>query len=193
MLLGITGGIGSGKSIVCRILEALGIPVFYADDEGRKILSENLSVRNSLMSLFGESAFTDAKPDRKKIADLVFKNKENLSALNSIIHPAVTEAFLNWKKKNSSHTILAKEAAILIETGLYKEVDKVLLVTAPEEIRIARVCKRDRVSAEAVKERIKNQMSDEEKMKFADYVIQNDEKSLLIPQIISIVEKLKNQ
>lgn len=191
--LGITGGIGSGKTTVCRLFELLGISVYYADEESKKLLDEDKEVKKQVVDIFGNPILNDAGSiDRKKLAGIVFNNKERLEKLNSILHPAVGLHFENWLKKQKSPYIL-KEAAILFESGAFKQVDKVLTVVAPLELKIQRTMKRDGVSKEDVESRIKLQMSDEEKIKRSDFVINNNEQELLIPQVLALHNQLINK
>ncbi len=188
--LGITGGIGSGKTTVCRLFELLGISVYYADEESKKLLDEDKEVKDKVVSVFGNSILNDAKfIDRKKLAVIVFNNKEELEKLNAILHPAVGQHFENWLKNQNSPYIL-KEAAILFESGAYKQVDKVLTVVAPLELKIQRTMKRDGLSKVEVERRIQLQLSDEEKVKRSDFAITNNEQELLIPQVLAIHRQL---
>ncbi len=189
--LGITGGIGSGKSVICKILESFGVPVFRADEEGRKLLACDSSVQNRVIRLLGKEILTGDKPDTRKIAAIVFSNPDKLAALNGIIHPAVRESFIKWSEQFAHSPCVAEEAAILFESGGAKLLDYTILVTAPEEVRITRTMQRDNISEEEVKRRMKYQWSDEEKKKHADFVITNDENNALIPQVIAILGKLK--
>lgn len=189
--IGITGGIGSGKSIVCEIFELLGVPVYNADTEAKKMLNNDPAVRKSVLDIFGNEVLDEnGAMDRKKISAIVFKDKKKLEQLNSIIHPAVALDFSNWLKQHSSHKYIVKEAAILFESDAYKQVDKAITVVAPVELRIKRVMQRDAISFEQVEQRMKYQMSDEEKIKRSSYIIHNDETQLLIPQVIAIHEQL---
>lgn len=191
--LGVTGGIGSGKTTVCRLFELLGIPVYYADEESKKLLDDNKDVKEQVIKLFDASILNDeGNINRKKLAEIVFKNKEQLEKLNTILHPAVGLHFEGWLKKQKSPYIL-KEAAILFESGAYKQVDKVLTVVAPMELKIQRTMKRDGVSKEQVETRMELQMSDEEKVKRSDFVIQNNEQELLIPQVLTLHKQLVNK
>jgi dephospho-CoA kinase len=188
--IGITGGIGSGKSTVCKVFEQLGVPVYYADDEGKKLLDVS-DVKEAVLKVFGNAIFAaDKTIDRKKMAGLVFNNKENLEKLNSIIHPAVGVHFEEWLKKQEGCAYIVKEAAILFESGAYKQVDKVITVTAPMELKITRAMNRSGITREQVLERMNNQMDDEEKVKRSQFVIVNDEEHLIIPQIMKIHESL---
>ena len=191
--VGITGGIGSGKTTVCKIFELLDVPVYYADDEAKKILDSNEEIKLQISNTFGSEIINaEGKIDKKKLASFVFNDKEKLEKLNSIIHPAVREHFENWAKQHSSQKYTLKEAAILFESGANKLVDKVITVTAPLELRINRAMKRDRITREQVEQRISKQISDEEKLKRSQFVIHNDENQLLIPQILNIHHQLLN-
>jgi len=187
--VGVTGGIGSGKSTVCKIFECLGVPVFRADEEGRRLLSEDKEVQQKVTALFGNTILTHNKPDRKKIAAIVFGDDAKLKQLNAIIHPAVKASFAKWLKHQTSKLVI-EEAAILFENGAHKDFDAMVLVTAPEEVRIKRVTERDHISAEEVRKRMRNQWSDEEKASKADYVLLNDEESMLMPKVLELVSKL---
>ena len=189
--VGITGGIGSGKTTVCKVFELLGVPVYYADNEAKEILNSNLEVRSNVLKTFGDSVLSDdGKIDKKKLASFVFNNKENLEKLNSIVHPAVREHFENWLNQHSSQKYILKEAAILFESGSYKLVDKIITVVAPLELKISRTMERDKITREQVEQRINNQISDDEKIKRSQFVIHNDEQQLLIPQILEIHHKM---
>ncbi len=187
--IGITGGIGSGKSLVCTIFEKLGFPVFYSDLEAKRILLEDLNVKSQVISLFGNEAYSVEGLNRKLIANLIFSNEELKFKLNSIIHPVVRENFENWSNIQKAKFVF-NEAAILFETGSYKNFDKTILVTAPLSIKIERVIKRDQCSQEEVVQRMNNQWSDEKKIELADYVIINDDKSSLLFQIDQLLSKL---
>jgi dephospho-CoA kinase len=187
---GITGGIGSGKSTVAKIFALLGVPVYYADDAARAILHEDHEVLESIRKLFGDEVLVDGKPDRKRIAAQVFNDKEKLGKLNAIVHPAVRRHFEGWLTAHNDAPYILKEAAILFESGTYKELDKIITVVSPEEARIARVMKRDNVTAEEVRSRIANQMSDEEKIKLSHFIIHNNDSELIIPQVLDVHHKL---
>ena len=185
--VGITGGIGCGKTTVCKVFELLGVPVYYADDEAKKLLGFDENVKKNILQTFGSSILNDnGIIDRKKLASFVFNNKEKLEKLNSIVHPAVNLHFENWLKKYSSQKYILKEAAILFESGAYKFVDKVIAVIAPIELKINRAMQRDKITREQVMQRMSNQMKDEEIIKRSQFFIHNDEQQLLIPQIISL-------
>jgi len=190
-IIGLTGGIGSGKSTVCRIFEVLNVPVFYADDEA-KALYESVQIIEAITKLLGNEILNeDGKIDRKKMATVIFEDSEKLLQIQQLIHPLVKQRFEEWMdiyQKEALYCI--REAAILIESGAYKDCDKIIVVTAPEEIRIQRVMKRDNCSEEEVKSRMAHQMKDSERLKYADFVINNDGKQPLIRQVIQIHHQL---
>lgn len=193
MIVGITGGIGSGKSLLSRILIELGYSVFNSDLEAKNILQNDTEVRELIVAKFGGDSFLDGIPNRKFIAQKIFSDKENMSFLNGLIHPRLQLVFDKWidieSKKVNGH-ILFKEAAILIETKGYEKLDKLILVTAPEAIRIDRVMKRDGSSKEEILSRIRNQMPDSEKIKFADYLVDNAGDNSVLKQVLVILNKL---
>jgi dephospho-CoA kinase len=187
--VGITGGIGSGKSTVCQVFETLGIPVFYADKAARTLTNTDESIIRQLKSLFGDDIYTKGELDRSKVALTVFTDKNILIQLNAIIHPATIEYGRNWMLQQSGPYAL-KEAAIFFETGSNKEMDIMIGVYAPAELRIERTMHRDKVSREKVAERIALQMNEEEKMKLCDFVINNDGNTAVIPQVLNIHKRL---
>jgi dephospho-CoA kinase len=190
--IGLTGGIGSGKSTVAKVFETLGIPVYYADDRSKFILQNNLSVKEKIGKEWGVSVLdATGKIDKKALAGLVFSQPEELKKLNAILHPLVAQDYLDWFSQQDDVPYVIKEAAILIESGSYKNCDKIIMVVAPENIAISRVMQRDSISVEQVKQRIANQMSPEEKIKFATFVIHNDAQQMLIPQVLEIHHQLE--
>ena len=189
-IVGITGGIGSGKTTVCKIFSQLSVPIFYADEEAKKILFEDKRIGEKVLKILGKEILSDGKLDKQKIADVVFADNKKLSKLNSIVHPVVQKIFLSWCKINKSQKYVLKEAAILFESGSYKDCDFVITVTAPENIRVKRVMARDKVSDKEIRQRMKNQWSDKEKTKRSDFIINNDGKLLLIPQVLNIHKKI---
>lgn len=190
--VGITGGIGSGKSTVCRIFETLQIPIYYADDRAKWLMSNEQNVKKEILSLFGEAAyFADGSLNRGHIASIVFKNSSKLSELNQIVHPAVAKDGKNWFNSLKNMPYAIKEAALLIESGSHKQLDKLIVVTAPLELRIERVMARDNAKKEDIEARIAKQMDEAEKVKLADFVIINDGQHPLIPQVLEIDRKLK--
>ncbi|MCQ0110829.1 dephospho-CoA kinase [Zhouia amylolytica] len=172
MVVGLTGGIGSGKSTVADMFHNLGVPVYIADKEAKKLMERSDDIRNKIVELLGEQAYDGYLPERSYIANIVFKDKHKLSALNAIIHPAVKKHFHEWYKAQKSPYVI-KEVAILFETGGANECDYTILVTAPEEDRIKRVIIRDQVDREVVLERMNNQWPDNKKIELADFVINN--------------------
>jgi dephospho-CoA kinase len=189
--IGLTGGIGSGKSTVADIFRQLGIPVFNSDEVARKLQDENEEVKNGIKKIFGDTVYDDnGKLIRKKIASIVFSDKNKLEQLNAVVHPAVGKAFEQFCEENKQAKYILKEAAILFEIGDEKNLDEMILVAAPEEVRVQRVVARDGISKEEVLSRMKNQWSQKEKIKLANYVIVNDRKELVLPQVVSLNEEL---
>jgi len=184
--IGVTGGIGSGKTLVCRVFEKLGVPVFYADHQARQIYDEDPQVREAMIEYFGSAIYGPSGLKRDVLASAIFNDPDALRHVNSLIHPAVKRRFAEWCEKQKDAAYVIEEAAILFETGSHKELDHTVLVYAPEGIRIQRVIQRDAVDEEAVRARMAHQMSDEEKIGQAGFVIYNDGSSLVIPQILEI-------
>ena len=174
--VGITGGIGSGKTHICEMFKALGVPVYNADERAKWLMQENQSVREQIIQVFGKEAYQDQKLNREFLAKVVFQDKEMLSKLNGIVHPAVALDAKEWHEAHRNEPYTIKEAALLFETESYKQLDKTILVHADEDERVLRVMKRDKVSKDKVLARIKNQMLDIDKMQFADFIINNDGK-----------------
>jgi dephospho-CoA kinase len=192
--VGISGGIGSGKTIICTIFQILGISVYNSDLKAKKIMENNQQVKKDIIKLLGkESYINNLTLNRKFIAHKVFNQKEVLSKLNDIVHPAVRQDAEIWCE-NLPHEggYYLRESAILFETGIYKQLHFNILVIAPEKLRIQRIKKRDGLSDEEITLRMKNQWSDEQKLKLTDFVIINDGKNFLIPQILKIHRTLKN-
>lgn len=187
--IGITGGIGSGKSIICEIFRQFNIPVFEADLEAKRLINNNLKIKEDLKRLMGYEIYNKSgELNKKRLANAIFINKNLLKQVNSIIHPRVAETFDIWANQQKNVPFVIEEAAILFESGAFSRMDKTILVYAPEHLRIARVTARDNTTIEKVKERISNQMSDDKKMQLADYIITNDDKHLVIPQVIKLYE-----
>ncbi len=186
IIIGLTGGIGSGKTLVSEVFKKLGIAVYNSDIEAKNIMNTDETVIHKLKMIFGYGIYNpNNKLNRKKLAEYIFNNKDKLNTVNSIVHPAVKKHFNKWLKKQNSPYVI-KETAILFETGIYKEVDKIITVSAPINIRINRIKKRDKLSDKEIKNRINNQTDDEFKKKRSDFIIINNEKKLIIPQIIKI-------
>jgi len=192
LLIGITGGIGSGKTTVCKIFEFLGIPVYYADDRAKKIMVENPYVIEKIIDEFGaDSYFADGKLNRAFIANIVFNDAKKLNVLNNIVHPAVREDGQTWHQSLGNVPYAIKEAALMIESENYQLMDKLVLVTAPEQMRIKRVMLRDSTSKKEVISRMKKQMPELEKIAYANYIIRNDGTKSLIKQVFGIHQELK--
>lgn len=189
--IGLTGGIGSGKSTVARLLVALGYPVYLADDEAREIVNNDIDVRRQIIDLLGSQSYDASGYNRKYVAGLVFKDKKLLQQLNEIVHPAVASHFLSWCNQHAGYNVIFQEAAILFENGSYRRFDKTILVTAPEEVRITRVMQRDHLSREDVLVRLNNQWPDVEKINLADFLVKCDGEHLVIPQVNEIIKGLK--
>ena len=191
-IIGLTGGIGSGKSTVASYIASKGVPVYIADDEAKKIM-EREDIKQKIQNLFAESILnSDNSLNRKKIADFVFKNPEKLKELNAIVHPEVHLHFTNWVKSHENYPFIVKEVAILFETGGNKACDKVILITAPEEVRINRAMSRDNLTKEEILVRISNQYSDEKKKKMSDFIVDNvdlNDTFLKIDKILKILAK----
>ncbi len=189
-LIGLTGNIGTGKSTVARIFEILGIPVYHADKEARTLLDTE-DVKHQISSLFGKHLLSlQNKVDRKALAEIVFNDKEKLTVLNKLIHPLVEKDFKKWCNDKNDQVYVLHEAAILFESGFDRLFDANILVTAPEELCIKRVLERDGFPEQMVTDRIKNQWTQEKKQKLSDYLIVNDENSMLIPQVLAIHSKI---
>ncbi|MEY4927125.1 MAG: hypothetical protein RI894_1561 [Bacteroidota bacterium] len=192
--IGITGGIGSGKTTVCRLFERLGIPVYYADDRAKALMVENLAIKNALLQAFGEETyFANGSLNRAYLSAIVFNDKNKLAVLNSLTHTIVIQDSIEWhfQQKNVPYTL--KEAALLIESKSYLQLDKLILVTAPLEMRIERVVRRDNTPPEAVCARIAQQLSDDEKRAFADFFIENDGSRDLETQVLTIHQILSKK
>jgi dephospho-CoA kinase len=186
--VGITGGIGSGKTTVCKVFEVLGIPVFYADPVAKQIMVTDQVLIDGVRSAFGvESYASDGKLNNKHLAGIVFNSEAELAKLNALVHPAVFRAFEEWEKQvDSAVPYTLKEAALLFESGSYKMCDTSILVTAPLNLKLARVMQRDQVSAAQVGARMDKQMTDEAKAKMANHFIMNDEQHSIIEQVLSL-------
>ncbi len=190
--LGITGGIGSGKTSVCRVFNVLGIPFFSTDPEARKIMESDPEIIKRINSIAGKNLYTNGSLDRTALASIIFNNNSLLKKVNTLVHPLVFENFEKWQKEQDAPYVIM-EAAILFESGASKLVDKVATVVAPLEERLDRVIQRNNLTREQILERIRNQMDDESRIKLSDYVIHNSENDMIIPAILKIHEDiLKN-
>lgn len=186
--IGLTGGIGSGKSAVAGIFKVLGIPVFDADLEAKLIMEKDEELALSIRNLFGEESFTDKKLNRKYLAKIVFNNPDKLEQLNALVHPAAILAANKWMNLQTG-PYAVKEAALLFESASARHLDYIIGVYSPRQLRIKRVMERDNVTAEQVLARMSRQMDEEEKMKLCDFVVVNDEQQLLIPQVVQLHKK----
>lgn len=188
---GLTGNIGSGKSIISEVFSILGVPVYHADKESRELLLDP-GVKAEIVSLLGDNILNESKEiDRQKVAAIVFSDKDMLLKLNDIIHPRVIRDFLSWCQTFGDRPYVIQEAAIIYESKVEGIFDKIIHVSCPDEIAIQRVVKRDGIDEELVLQRMQFQMKDEVKVGLADFVILNDGKEMVIPQVLSIHEKLK--
>lgn len=191
--VGLTGGIGSGKTVVSDIFKRLGVQVYDADMEARILTNTSEEIKGEIKKYFGSKVFlNDGSLDRPGLALLVFSDEKKLSHLNSIIHPFVKKHFDDWLQNHNKGKYIIKEAAILFESESDKGLDKVITVTAPEEIKIRRVIERDNTSEERVRNVMKNQLSDEELVKRSDFIITNDGNTLVIPQVLKLHALLSN-
>ncbi len=188
-IVGLTGGIGSGKTSVCKAFEKLNVPVFYADDEAKKLYL-NQNILEELSHLVGQNIIQeDGSFNKPLFTSIIFQDKAILQKVNTFIHPKVKDQFYVWKEQQNGPFCI-REAAILIESGSYKDCDKIILVTAPLEERVKRVLQRDKTTQEAVLSRINNQIPDEDKKKFADYILINDQWELLENKVNELYKKL---
>lgn len=188
--IGITGGIGSGKSIVSRLFEIMGVPVYVSDVETKQLTATDTRIRRELIDLLGEEVYIDNELNKALLASYLFSDPEHARLVNGIIHPRVKADFRQWVEKHDSFPMVGIESAILIEAGFIGEVDVVVMVYAPEDIRLLRAMKRDASPRELIEKRIRSQMSDEEKRRIADYVIINDDSMALIPQVVNLITLL---
>lgn len=187
--IGVTGGIGSGKSTVCSIFGHLGVPIYNADNRAKQLMQESEDLRKKLRLAFGWDVYTkDDVLDRAYLAKIVFNNPPQLRILNQIVHPAVFDDYARWAQEqtDAGHPYSVKEAALLIEAESYKELDKLIVVTCPIDIRLERITKRDNIRREEVLKRIENQLSDRDRLKHADYIIRNSTNFSLIKQVLQL-------
>jgi len=191
LILGLTGGIGSGKSTVARLFEILGYPVFYADHEAKLLYSTSPEVKEAVIHLLGALAYAGDHPDRAYIASQVFANSDLLTQLNNILHPAVRQRFKKWLANHAHAEMVVREAAILFESKSNTDCHFTLTITAPEQLRIQRVMQRDAVSYDEVKRRIRNQWSDAQRSACADFEVVNDDHTLIIPQLNAVIAEIK--
>jgi dephospho-CoA kinase len=186
--IGITGGIGSGKSLVCRIFAQLGVPVYDADSHAKKLMTTDGILISGIKKEFGDLSYhPDGALNRKYLADHVFNNEKKLALLNNLVHPRVGADYEQWVRQHSTHRYVIKEAALLFEAGSAKTLDQIIVVYAPESMRIKRVLSRDaHRTVEQIREIVGKQMPEDEKLKRADYIIVNDETQMIIPQVLKL-------
>ncbi|MCI1754267.1 MAG: dephospho-CoA kinase [Flavobacteriales bacterium] len=190
--VGLTGGIGSGKTTVCRVFSVLGIPVFNSDEQAKLLLQDDPVVKAAVVQLFGRSVYPAGKLDRKALAQLVFNDPKALAGLNAIVHPAVRRAFQEWAESQQAPYVI-NEAAILVETGAYRSFDRLITVEAPEDVRLARVMARDGSPEEQVRQRMANQATEAQRREVAYAVIENDGHSMVLPQVLALHEKFNQE
>jgi len=190
-LIGITGGIGAGKSTVSTICKHLGFKVYNSDQRAKEIVSEDSIIKKKLISFFGNNIYKNGVLDRKFLSDKIFNDKSSLEQINSIIHPAVKKDFNSWVINNSNEKILFKESALLLESGAYKELDKIILIISDKNLRVSRVLNRDQNrSKKEIESIIDKQIDEVDAIKYADIVIDNNHKKMLLPSVIKEIEKL---
>ena len=190
-LIGITGGIGAGKSTVSTICKHLGFKVYNSDQRAKEIVSEDSIIKKKLISFFGNNIYKNGVLDRKFLSDKIFNDKSSLQQINSIIHPAVKKDFNSWVINNSNEKILFKESALLLESGAYKELDKIILIVSDKNLRVSRVLNRDQNrSKKEIESIIDKQIDEVDAIKYADIVIDNNHKKMLLPSVIQEIEKL---
>lgn len=192
--IGLTGGIGSGKSIIAKIFGTLDVPIYDSDKAAKELIHTNSQIKTSIVNLFGKEAYQNDIYNREFIARVVFKDADKLKVLNSIVHPVVREHFKKWSEvqKGKGKSYCIKEAAILFESGAAKDLDAVIAVVAPADVRLKRVVKRDSLEAKQVEQRMSNQLSTKELIEKSDYVIHNGDQDMIIPQILTIHSTLSS-
>lgn len=191
-IIGVTGGIGSGKTVVCKVFQSLGIPVYNADDRAKALYTENKELKQKVIEHFGDKVYANGELQPQELSKIVFDDEKKLKLLNSLVHPAVAADFKKWISEQSAPFVI-REAAILIESGSYRDCDKIITVEAPEEVRIERVIKRNGVTEKDTRKRMARQMTDKERRNYADFVIDNSGGQMLIPQVLEIYRELKQQ
>ena len=190
IVLGLTGGIGAGKSFIAKEFEKLKIPVYNSDNRAKELMLSNNNIKKALIAKFGIEVYANNKLNRKLIADQIFTDKSLIDWINNLVHPVVANDFDTWANKQNCE-IIVNEAAILIESGAYKQCNKILVVTAPENIRIERIAKRDNMTQTQIRARINNQITDKERLIHADYIIKNDGTVVVSKEVEKIIEQIK--
>ncbi|HIF48994.1 MAG TPA: dephospho-CoA kinase [Cytophagales bacterium] len=193
-LLGITGGIGSGKSTISKIFKVLGVKIYQSDDIAKYLMENDNKLISSIINSFGEESYIDGKINKEYISKNVFYDKEKLKIINNLVHPVVINDFKKWCLINKNEKILIKEAALLFESKSYKELDFIIYVYAEKKLRISRILKRDtHRTKDQIEHIIKSQLTDKESFEKADYILENNEKSLLLPEVIDLYEKIRKK
>lgn len=190
MKVGLTGGIGVGKSIVSTVFSVLKIPIYEADSKAKLLMQSDKQLMDELIDAFGEKIYSHNHLIPSLLAQIIFNDRKALSKVNSIVHPYVMQDFITWTQSHSDDPYVIMESAILIESGLCSYFDKIICITSPLKMRIERIRKRDGISEDLVKQRMNNQLSDKEKLPKCDYIICNDEKNMVLPQILDIHNQL---
>ena len=192
MIVGLTGGIGSGKTTVAQLFETMGCAIYNSDEEAKQLYF-HINIKQQVINLLGKEAYlNDFEINKSFISKKIFSDTSLLHQLNGIIHPAVNEDFIKFKNKFSDETLIIKETALLFETGIYKDLDYSILVTAPLNVKIDRVMKRNSISKEDIEKRMAAQWSDEKKIPLSNFVIINDNEHALIPQVLQVIQTLKH-
>jgi len=190
--VGLTGGIGSGKTTVSNFLLDYGIPVYNSDSKGKTLMNTNLELKNNIVSIFGERVYDNGILNTNLLSSIVFNDSTKIEQLNNLVHPKVAQDFNQWVGKNNNKPILVKEAAILIESGAYLNMDKIILVVSEKSTRINRVSKRDNSDLDSIEKRINLQLTDNEKIKYADYIIENNSSlEHLKLEVLKVVNKIR--
>ncbi|MBL6594488.1 MAG: dephospho-CoA kinase [Flavobacteriales bacterium] len=190
--VGLTGGIGSGKTTVSNFLLDYGIPVYNSDSKGKTLMNTNLELKNNIVSIFGERVYDNGILNTNLLSSIVFNDSTKIEQLNNLVHPKVAQDFNQWVGKNNNKPILVKEAAILIESGAYLNMDKIILVVSEKSTRINRVSKRDNSDLDSIEKRINHQLTDNEKIKYADYIIENNSSlEHLKLEVLKVVNKIR--
>ena len=190
--VGLTGGIGSGKTTVSNFLLDYGIPVYNSDSKGKTLMNTNLELKNNIVSIFGERVYDNGILNTNLLSNIVFNDSTKIEQLNNLVHPKVAQDFNQWVGKNNNKPILVKEAAILIESGAYLNMDKIILVVSEKSTRINRVSKRDNSDLDSIEKRINHQLTDNEKIKYADYIIENNSSlEHLKLEVLKVVNKIR--
>lgn len=192
-ILGLTGGIGSGKSVIAELFQMMGIPVYDSDARSKILTDTDDELKEKISCLFGAEIYTNGLLNRQALARKIFGDEKALQAVNALIHPAVERDFRSWVKEHSQFPVLIQETAILFEAGLESHFDQIICVTAPEDVRVERVCKRNNIAPETVRERMKNQISESERRGKSDIIVVNDNIQAVLPQVLKLVQSLSLQ